>query len=41
MDVSARVWELAATVRLAIFDVDGVLTDGGLMLGPNQEFSRT
>jgi len=25
----------AAAVRLAVFDVDGVMTDGGLMLGPN------
>jgi 3-deoxy-D-manno-octulosonate 8-phosphate phosphatase (KDO 8-P phosphatase) len=34
-DVQAR----AAPVRLAVFDVDGVLTDGGLLLGPGgQEF---
>lgn len=41
MQVSARVRDLAANVKLAIFDVDGVLTDGGLMLGPNgQEFKN-
>lgn len=29
----------AADIRLAVFDVDGVLTDGGLLLGPGgQEF---
>jgi 3-deoxy-D-manno-octulosonate 8-phosphate phosphatase (KDO 8-P phosphatase) len=39
MEVSARVHALAAAIELAIFDVDGVLTDGGLVLGPNgQEF---
>jgi len=27
----------AARVRLAVFDVDGVLTDGGLLLGPEGE----
>jgi 3-deoxy-D-manno-octulosonate 8-phosphate phosphatase (KDO 8-P phosphatase) len=27
----------AAGIRLAVFDVDGVLTDGGLLLGPNGE----
>lgn len=41
MEVSAQVRELAATVKLAIFDVDGVLTNGGLMLGPHgQEFKN-
>jgi 3-deoxy-D-manno-octulosonate 8-phosphate phosphatase (KDO 8-P phosphatase) len=27
----------AAAIRLAVFDVDGVLTDGGLLLGPAGE----
>jgi 3-deoxy-D-manno-octulosonate 8-phosphate phosphatase (KDO 8-P phosphatase) len=27
----------AADIRLAVFDVDGVLTDGGLLLGPTGE----
>ena len=27
----------AADIRLAVFDVDGVLTDGGLVLGPEGE----
>ncbi len=41
MEVSERIRDLAASIKLAIFDVDGVLTDGGLMLGPNgQEFKN-
>jgi 3-deoxy-D-manno-octulosonate 8-phosphate phosphatase (KDO 8-P phosphatase) len=41
VQLSTRVRDLAATVKLAIFDVDGVLTDGGLILGPNdQEFKK-
>ena len=41
MQLSSRVRDLAATIKLAIFDVDGVLTDGGLILGPNnQEFKK-
>jgi 3-deoxy-D-manno-octulosonate 8-phosphate phosphatase (KDO 8-P phosphatase) len=41
MQVSKRILNLAATVKLAIFDVDGVLTDGSLILGPNdQEFKK-
>ena len=41
MQLSSRVQDLAATIKLAIFDVDGVLTDGGLILGPNnQEFKK-
>lgn len=32
-DVMAR----AGRIRLAVFDVDGVLTDGGLILGPGGE----
>lgn len=31
----------AAAVRLALFDVDGVLTDGGLVLGANGEEFKT
>jgi 3-deoxy-D-manno-octulosonate 8-phosphate phosphatase (KDO 8-P phosphatase) len=33
----AELQELAARVRLFIFDVDGVLTDGGLYYGPQGE----
>lgn len=41
MEYNARVATLAAKVRLAVFDVDGVLTDGRLMLGPGgQEFKN-
>ena len=41
MEMCASVSDLAAVVKLAIFDVDGVLTDGGLILGPNgQEFKN-
>lgn len=41
MHASARIVLLAARIKLAIFDVDGVLTDGRLMLGPNgQEFKN-
>ena len=41
MQLSSRVQDLAATIKLAIFDVDGVLTNGGLILGPNnQEFKK-
>lgn len=36
-DVSRR----AAAVRLALFDVDGVLTDGGLVLGAGGEEFKT
>ena len=35
--VPANVLALAAQVRLAIFDVDGVLTNGQLLLGPQGE----
>ena len=38
---SARILTLASRIRLAIFDVDGVLTDGRLVLGPDgQEFKN-
>ena len=41
MEHSSRILTLAAKVELAIFDVDGVLTDGRLTLGPNgQEFKH-
>jgi len=41
MEHSSRVLTLAAKVELAIFDVDGVLTDGRLTLGPGgQEFKH-
>jgi 3-deoxy-D-manno-octulosonate 8-phosphate phosphatase (KDO 8-P phosphatase) len=41
MQASAHTRKLAAGIKLAIFDVDGVLTDGRLMLGPNgQEFKN-
>lgn len=41
MKMCAHVSDLAAVVKLAIFDVDGVLTDGALILGPNgQEFKN-
>ena len=32
-----EILQKAASVRLAVFDVDGVLTDGGLILGSNGE----
>lgn len=32
-----KILEKAAKIRLAVFDVDGVLTDGGLILGNNGE----
>jgi 3-deoxy-D-manno-octulosonate 8-phosphate phosphatase (KDO 8-P phosphatase) len=35
--VDSEVIALAATIKLVIFDVDGVLTDGRLLLGPNGE----
>lgn len=35
MNVPDKVQQLAAKVRLAIFDVDGVLTNGSLILGDN------
>ena len=41
MEHSARILTLASRVKLAIFDGDGVLTDGRLMLGPKgQEFKN-
>ena len=33
--------ERASRVRLMIFDVDGVLTDGSLHFGPEGEVSKT
>ncbi|MEI6414505.1 MAG: 3-deoxy-manno-octulosonate-8-phosphatase KdsC [Pseudomonadota bacterium] len=37
--VPEAVWRKAAVIRLVIFDVDGVLTDGSLFLGDNgQEY---
>ena len=35
MDYSSRILTLAASVKLAIFDVDGVMTDGQLLFGPD------
>jgi len=41
MHFDAQVLGRAANVELTIFDVDGVLTDGRLVLGPNaQEFKN-
>lgn len=37
----AQILGRAAAVRLALFDVDGVLTDGGLVLGANGEELKT
>jgi 3-deoxy-D-manno-octulosonate 8-phosphate phosphatase (KDO 8-P phosphatase) len=37
-DISADVLERAARVKLALFDVDGVLTDGRVILGANDEY---
>ncbi|MEQ8661475.1 MAG: HAD hydrolase family protein [Gammaproteobacteria bacterium] len=36
-DVPATVWARAAAIELAVFDVDGVLTDGRIILGPGGE----
>lgn len=36
-DVMEEILGKAANIRLAVFDVDGVLTDGGLVLGNNGE----
>ena len=37
---SERLQQLAAQVELCIFDVDGVLTDGGLHYGPQGEVQK-
>jgi 3-deoxy-D-manno-octulosonate 8-phosphate phosphatase (KDO 8-P phosphatase) len=37
MDLSVEVLARIRKVKLAVFDVDGVLTDGGLHYGPNGE----
>jgi 3-deoxy-D-manno-octulosonate 8-phosphate phosphatase (KDO 8-P phosphatase) len=37
-DISRDVLERAAHVKLALFDVDGVLTDGRVILGANDEY---
>jgi 3-deoxy-D-manno-octulosonate 8-phosphate phosphatase (KDO 8-P phosphatase) len=37
-DVSRDVLERAARIRLALFDVDGVLTDGRVILGGEDEY---
>ncbi len=39
--VPAAVIERAATIRLAVFDVDGVLTDGRIALGDDGDESKT
>ena len=38
--IDASLKAAAATVRLAVFDVDGVLTDGKLMFGENGELFK-
>ena len=35
MDYSSRILTLAASVKLVIFDVDAVMTDGQLFFGPD------
>ena len=35
--VSRQIEDAAAKVRLCLFDVDGVLTDGKIILGPDQQ----
>lgn len=40
MDLSAELVGRIRNVRLAVFDVDGVLTDGRLHYGPNGEESK-
>mgnify|MGYP001389452240 CR=1 FL=1 len=40
MQHSAQVLALAANVKLAIFDVDGVLTDGRLVLAPDGQETK-
>lgn len=37
-DVSADVLQRAARIKLALFDVDGVLTDGRVILGAHDEY---
>lgn len=37
LDVDSDIVALAAGIKLAVFDVDGVLTDGRIILGPNGE----
>ncbi|MFM8466439.1 MAG: KdsC family phosphatase [Oxalobacteraceae bacterium] len=39
--ISLSVTERAGRVKLMIFDVDGVLTDGGLRYGPDGELIKT
>ena len=40
MTLNAELIERVRNIRLAIFDVDGVLTDGSLHYGPNGEESK-
>ena len=40
-DVSAKVMQAAGQVRMVLVDVDGVLTDGSIHIGPNGEESRS
>jgi len=35
-----ELWARAAAVKLLVFDVDGVLTDGGLIYGPDGEVAK-
>ena len=37
MDIPSKILELAKTIRLALFDVDGVLTDGKIYIDPKGE----
>ena len=40
-DTSTTITQQLANIRALIFDVDGVLTDGGLIVGPNgEEYKR-
>lgn len=41
LDAIATAQEAAAQVRLMIFDVDGILTDGSLHFGPDGEMMKT
>ena len=40
-DVSAKVMQAAGSVRMVLVDVDGVLTDGSIQIGPNGEATGT
>jgi len=40
MEIGNRAMEHAKKIRLIIFDVDGVLTDGGIYIGPEGELFK-